>query len=145
MSKIGIAGLYGNSAFSFLGTSAPFSTGALPTNSIAFIACGLLNGGHHEGSIWTADLRVLRGWDTVIMPCAVQWPSRVWLFATPCTAARQASLTSTVSQFAQIHVHRVGDAIQPAHPLLYLLRQTSPPLCVVPFLIRIANADKALC
>ena len=36
--------------------------------------------------------------------------SRVWLFATPWTAACQTSLSSTISQ--QTHVHWVSDAIQ---------------------------------
>ena len=43
--------------------------------------------------------------------------SRVRLFATPWTAARQASLSITHSWSLQTHVHRVGDAIQPSHPL----------------------------
>ena len=34
------------------------------------------------------------------------------------TAARQASLSLTISQFAQVHVHCIGDAIQPFHPLM---------------------------
>ena len=93
-----------------------------------------------------AKLRVPWGWAAVSMPCAVQELSCVWLFATPWTAARQASLSFAVSQFAQIHIHRVGDAIQPStHPLLCLLRQVSPLLWAVPFLIRIANADKVQC
>ena len=79
----------------------------------------------------------------------VQSPSHVWLFATSLTAARQASLYSVKSltqscltlcdpmdcsmpglpvhhqlpELAQTHVHRVGDAIQPSHPLSY----PSPP------------------
>ena len=50
----------------------------------------------------------------------VQLLSRVQLFAAPWTAARQTSLSFTVScllEFAQTHVHWVGDAIQPYHPL----------------------------
>ena len=43
--------------------------------------------------------------------------SHVWLFATPWTAARQASLSFTISPFAQTHVRWVSDAIQPSHPL----------------------------
>ena len=38
------------------------------------------------------------------------------LFQTPQTAALQASL-SQLLEFTQTHVHRVGDAIQPSHPL----------------------------
>ena len=48
----------------------------------------------------------------------VQLLSHVWLFATPCTAALQASLSFTISQLAQTHVHWVNDAIQPSYPLL---------------------------
>ena len=48
----------------------------------------------------------------------VQSLSRVQLSVTPWTAAHQASLSFTISQkFAQPHVHWVGDAIQPSHPL----------------------------
>ena len=38
-------------------------------------------------------------------------------FATPWTGAPQASLTALL-ELAQTYVHRVGDAIQPSHPLL---------------------------
>ena len=68
------------------------------------------------------------------MLSSVQSLSCVWLFATPWTAARQASLAITnsqgfpghhqLSELAQTHVHHVGDAIQPSHPL--------PPLLLLP-------------
>ena len=50
---------------------------------------------------------------------SVQLLSRVWLFVTPWTAARQASLSiqHQLPELAQIHVNRVGDAIQPSRPL----------------------------
>ena len=49
---------------------------------------------------------------------SVQSLSHVWLFATPWTAAHQASLSFTISpEFAQTQVHWVSDAIQPSHPL----------------------------
>ena len=48
----------------------------------------------------------------------VQLLSHVQLFATPWTAACQASLSFTSSEFAQTPVHSVGDAIQPSQPLL---------------------------
>ena len=54
---------------------------------------------------------------------SVQSLRRVQLFATPWTAARQASLFITLPEFTQTHVHWVGDAIQPSHPLL----SPSPP------------------
>ena len=50
--------------------------------------------------------------------------SHVLLFATPWTAARQASLSITNSRFTKTHVHWVGDAIQPSHPL----SSPSPPV-----------------
>ena len=44
--------------------------------------------------------------------------SRVWLFVTRWTAALQASLSITkLPELAQTHVHQIGDAIQPSHPL----------------------------
>ena len=54
----------------------------------------------------------------------VQSLSRVRLFVTPWIAARQASLTGhQLPELTQTHVHWVGDAIQPSHPLL----SPSPP------------------
>ena len=41
---------------------------------------------------------------------------RVWLFVTPWTASHQASLYQ-LQELAQTHIHRIGDAIQPSHPL----------------------------
>ena len=46
---------------------------------------------------------------------SIQLFSHVWLFATPWIAACQASLSITNSQ--SLLKHRVGDAIQPSHPL----------------------------
>ena len=43
--------------------------------------------------------------------------SHVQLFETPWTAAHQASLSITYPELTQTHIHRVGDAIQPSHPL----------------------------
>jgi len=49
---------------------------------------------------------------------SVQLLSRVRLFLTPWSTAHQASLSITSSlEFAQTHVHQVGDAIQPPHRL----------------------------
>ena len=53
----------------------------------------------------------------------VQSLSCIQIFATPWSAAGQASLSFTISEFAQIHVHRVSDAIQPSYPL----SSPSPP------------------
>ena len=56
----------------------------------------------------------------VLCISSVQSLSRVQLFATPWTAARQAFLSITNSpEFAQTHVLWVSDAIQPLHPLSF--------------------------
>ena len=47
----------------------------------------------------------------------VRLPSCVWFFMTSWTARCQASLSLTISQFPQVHVHWIGDAIQSPHPL----------------------------
>ena len=54
-------------------------------------------------------------WTTLWSAAVVQLLSCVQLFATPWTAACQASLSSTISW--SLHKLRVGDAIQPSHPL----------------------------
>ena len=55
---------------------------------------------------------------------AVQSLSRVQLFATPWTAARQTSpVPHHLLEFAQTHVHQVSDASRPSHSLL----SPSPP------------------
>ena len=49
----------------------------------------------------------------------VQFPSLVQLFATPRTAARQASLSLTISwSFLKLMSLESSDAIRPSHPLL---------------------------
>ena len=54
---------------------------------------------------------------------SVQSLNRIRLFATPWTAAHQASLSITNSEFAQTHIHQVNDAVKPSHPL----SSPSPP------------------
>ena len=52
----------------------------------------------------------------------VQLLRHVQLFVTPWTAACQAScpsLSPVLHEFAQTHVHQVGDAIQPSGPLSF--------------------------
>ena len=57
-------------------------------------------------------------WQTKIMLSSVQSLSSVWLSAIPWTTARWASLSITNSaRLTQTHVHWVGDATQPSHPL----------------------------
>ena len=52
-----------------------------------------------------------------IVVIAVQSPSLVRLSVIPWTAAHQASLSLTISEFAQVHVHFISHAIQPSHLL----------------------------
>ena len=49
----------------------------------------------------------------------VQLPSCVWLFAAPWTACSMPDLPVpyNLPKFAQVHVHCIGGAIQPSHPL----------------------------
>ena len=56
---------------------------------------------------------------------SVQSLSRVALFLTPWTAARHLGfpIHHQLLKLTQTHVHRVGDAIQPSHPL----SSPSPP------------------
>ena len=56
---------------------------------------------------------------------SVQSLSHVWLFITPWTARRMPGLSihHQLLESTQTHAHRVGDAIQPSHPLL----SPSPP------------------
>ena len=51
------------------------------------------------------------------MEVVVQLVSCVRLFATPRAAVHQVSLSFTISQLVQTHVHRINDAIQPCRPL----------------------------
>ena len=79
--------------------------------------CSLLGSSLHGIS----QARVLE-WVAIsfILLTAIQSLSHVKLFVTQWTATSQASLSFTISQsleFAQTHIHWVGDAIQPSHPL----------------------------
>ena len=65
---------------------------------------------------------------TWIQFSSVQSLSHARLFATPWIAARQASLSIQLPESTQTHVHQVGDAIQPSHPLL----SPSPPAFIFP-------------
>ena len=69
-------------------------------------------------------LSVIVGGTKDLVSQSVQLLSRVQLFATPWTAASQASLSITNSQsLLKLMSYHVGDAIQPSHPLSF----PSPP------------------
>ena len=71
--------------------------------------------------------------------CSVQLLSRVQLFATPWTAAHQASVHHQLPELTQTHVPRVSDAIQPSHPL----PSPSLPASIFPS-IRVFSSESAL-
>ena len=68
-------------------------------------------------SLWDQS-STCRKFPTVHVNSSVQSLSCVQLFATPWTAAWQASLSFTNSQNLLTHVHWISDAIQRSHPLL---------------------------
>jgi len=68
-------------------------------------------------SLWDQS-STCRKFPTVHVNSSVQSLSHVQLFATPWTAAWQASLSFTNSQNLLTHVHWISDAIQQSHPLL---------------------------
>ena len=80
-----------------------------------------------EIELWPALQYVVKLFEIYALQfSSVQSLSRVQLFATPWIAARQASLsiTNSLPEFTQTHIHRVTDAIQPSHPL----SSPSPPV-----------------
>ena len=79
---------------------------------------------------WREDNHITNSSCSYHQLSSVQWLSRVHLFATPWTAAHQASLPITNSEFTQTHVHWVSDAIQPSHPIrpLFLLPSIFPSI-----------------
>ena len=86
--------------------------------------------GHESFPFWSSR--------SVVQFSSVQSLSPVRLFATPWTAARQGSLSITNLELAQTHVHRVGDAIQPSHPL------SSPSLASILPSIRVFSNESIL-
>ena len=72
----------------------------------------------------------------------VQLLNHVRLFVTPWTAECQPSPSFTnLPEFAEIHVHRVGDAIQPSHPP----SSPSPPAFNLWKRIRVFSKESVLC
>ena len=71
-----------------------------------------------ESMLWN-DSQLQWNFMAVVAVVVAQSLTCIRLFVTPWTAAFQASLSFTISQFAETHVHWVGDAIQPAHPLSF--------------------------
>ena len=74
-------------------------------------------------SLWKINMAFSYKTKNVFTISSVQSLGHVQFFATPWTAASQASLSITNSQSLLRHVHQVSDVIQPSHRLL----SPSPP------------------
>ena len=81
---------------------------------------------------WSLSIKVHLWWvytegiylEIICSLSSVQLLSRVWLFPTPWTAGMSGcTVHHQLPELAQTHVHQVGDAIQPFHPL----SSPSPP------------------
>ena len=72
--------------------------------------------GHFKADTPYSDIMFLSE-DSESCLSSVQSLNRVRLLAAPWTAAPQAPVHCQLLEFTQTHVHRVGDAIQPSHPL----------------------------
>ena len=71
-------------------------------------------------SSWTivSQDAAIRSYLYIIVALVAQSLSHKQLFATPWTAAHQGiPVHHQLQEFTQTHVHRVGDAIQPSHPV----------------------------
>ena len=82
------------------------------------VSCLLMMGTGPEQDYGLSVFLPPHSWAKELRECVVQLLSRVGLSATPWTAARQTSLSFTISQSLFQLVFRVGDAILPSHPLL---------------------------
>ena len=66
----------------------------------------------HDAVIWIRLFTTSRQF-----PVVVQSLSCVWFFVIPCCGTSGLPVLCYIPEFAQNHVHWVGDAIQPSHPL----------------------------
>ena len=109
--------------YSYAGVSFSLSLKAVVSNKpslVFFLSCSvILSFLFHNPlsefllSIWATWSSPFLEWrqKKVFVVGVVQSLNPSWLFATPWTAARQGPLSFTISEFAQIHVHWVRDAI----------------------------------
>ena len=72
----------------------------------------------------TSSQNLSRPCYVIIQFSSVQWLSHVWVFETPMGCSMPGfPVLHQLMELMQTHVHQVGDAIQPSHPLL----SPSPP------------------
>ena len=79
------------------------------------------------------------GWGQAMFS-SVQWFSPVWHFPTPDCSTPGFSVHHQLPEPAQTHVHQIGDAIQPSHPLSSLLLLPS-----ILTSIRVFSNESVLC
>ena len=85
---------------------------------------GLIPGlGRSTGGNGTWEIPRTEVWQATVYFSSVQSLSHVRFLATPWTSTPGLPVRYQLPEFTQTHVHRVGDAIQPSHPLL----SPSPP------------------
>ena len=80
---------------------------------------------------WQADSLTLNHWEVPLVFVAVQSPSHDQLHDPMDSGTPGFSVPHHLLKFAQVHVHWMGDAIQPSHSL-HLLPSIFPSLRVFP-------------
>ena len=99
----------------------------------------------HEFSLYSEYFVVfLVGFQHRLFLVVVQSLSHVQLFATPWTAAHQASLSFIVSQITQTHVHWVDDDIQPSVAPFSSCPQSFPVSVSFPMSQLFATGDQSI-
>ena len=99
---------------------------ASPSHHMPFLLIFLQKVGLEDFLCQSTNMRVWLSFKKFSLFIVVQSLNHVWLFVTPWTAARWASLSFSLSEFAETRVPWVGDTIQPPHPL--------PPSILLPLI-----------
>ena len=85
----------------------------------------------------------MKRWSTLLIIQSVQFSSVAQSRLTLCDPMNRSMpglpVHHPLPEFTQTHIHQVGDAIQPSHPLLPLLLPTIPPS------IRVFSKESNLC
>ena len=95
--------------------------------------------GLSEVARWCSLITIFKNPFSSVQFSSVQSLSRVRLFATPWSAARQASLSITSSEFTQTHIHRVMPS---SHLILGCPLLLLPP---IPPSIRVFSNESTVC
>ena len=84
---------------------------------VCVCVCVCLGKNFYCGFCWKEQARLFQEEQVLDWPVVLQLLSDVQFFMTPWTAAPGFPVLHYLLELAQTHVHRVIDAIQPAHPL----------------------------